>query len=91
MTCWADVKRAECGMQNFGRQTDFSIGWLLTGGDARQRRAAVDASATPEERVAMYAAKQQRAKQLRKKEVTQKSWHPTPQIPEETSLQTPIH
>lgn len=36
---------------------------------ARQRREAADASATPEERVAMYAAKQERAKQLRKKEV----------------------
>ena len=36
---------------------------------ARQRREAADASATPEERVAKYAAKQERAKQLRKKEV----------------------
>ena len=37
---------------------------------ARQRRESADASATPEERVAMYAAKQQRAKLLRKEEVT---------------------
>ena len=37
---------------------------------ARSRREAADASATPEERVAMYAAKQQRAKLLRREEVT---------------------
>lgn len=36
---------------------------------ARQRREAAEASATPEERVALYAAKQERAKQLKKQEV----------------------
>ena len=36
---------------------------------ASKRREAVDASATAEERIAMFAAKQEQAKQLRKKEV----------------------
>lgn len=36
---------------------------------ACKRREAADASATAEERIAMFAAKQEQAKQLRKKEV----------------------
>ena len=36
---------------------------------ARKRREAAEASATPEERVALYAAKQERAKLLQKQEV----------------------
>ncbi len=48
---------------------------------ARQRREAADASATPEERVAMYAAKQQRAKLLRKQEVSADSGPPLARTP----------
>ena len=36
---------------------------------ARKRREAAEASATPEERVVLYAAKQERAKLLQKQEV----------------------
>jgi hypothetical protein len=36
---------------------------------ARRRKEAAEAAATPEERVALYAAKKQEAKQLQKQEV----------------------
>ena len=42
---------------------------------ARKRREAAEASATPEERVVLYAAKQERAKLLQKQEVGQPANH----------------